>query len=234
MDPVGTPAEQFMLMMHERIIALEAQGDVHRDQLARLTHVECGPKEYDVAEDKFTDGGGCVDWFIWEPVESIHVLNHVAAPTPLTAAHWDARVTLPNVSASGNGNVDADGTVELWLPVERYGDVYRMIRMPVRQSVREFFTAVHAFYDTAITREDLKEHDLAITHGVMYCRNALINLARGNRVTWSDLMGHRAAYWPSTSGGETHHRRGAYSCSGCVRYEGVRTKGRDLVLVLGS
>lgn len=43
-DPVGTPAEQFLLMMHERIVALEVEHDAfkmrikhHEEMILKLT-----------------------------------------------------------------------------------------------------------------------------------------------------------------------------------------------------
>lgn len=222
--------------MMQRISALEAQGEAQRGQIACLMAMAVasaagveGAKEYDAAEDRFSDGC-CIDWFIWEPVESIHIINNVTPPRLLTASHWDATMTLPGPGpgpcTAPPDQANGGTSVELWLPVERYGDVYRMITLPERLTVRQFFTAVHAFYDSEIVHDDLRDHDLTITHGVLYARNALINISKGRRVTWSDLLGQRDAYWPRAASRE--------SCSGCVRFEGLRKKGRDLVLVLGS
>lgn len=223
----GTPSQEFMLMMHTRLIALETQTDVQLAEIARLNRIvkEEFASVYDPLQDAF-DGGGWIDWLIWEPVESIHVTTSTDVhPKPIKLTNWEATITLP---APNPG----DTHVHLHTPVSRFGDAYRTVLLPVHTNVREFFTAIHAFYDTVITVEDIQSTG---TNSLSdYSEQALLKLAQGHRVTWADLMGPTHTYGPGTHAAECRHRRCAFSCSGLVRFEGIHLTNQGMFVILGS
>lgn len=65
-----------MLQMHQRIVALEAQREEDKVKIAQLTSIvnfeSC--KEYDATDDSFSDGCS-IDWFTWEPLNTMHILH---------------------------------------------------------------------------------------------------------------------------------------------------------------
>lgn len=174
-NPPGSPRSSFMLMMHQRIEALEVQRVEHEAQIAALTKVVEyeSRREYDAVEESFSDGCS-IDWFIREPLDTMHVISESMSPWPMSESHWDAKVRLPVEDYRAK-------TVQLSLPVERDGTQTHAITLPVELTVRELFTAIHAFYDTPITAKDLAEHvpddDNA---GVQYRKNAMGRLLLGS------------------------------------------------------
>ncbi|MEW5310250.1 MAG: hypothetical protein WDW38_002066 [Sanguina aurantia] len=192
--------------------------------------------EYDPDEDWFSDG--ChTDWFLWEPVATMHVASESIPPQPLSAEHWDAQITLPSVNA-------ADTTMKLFLPVERHGFQCRSIRLPVELTVRELFTAIHAFYATPVAANDLfglsdpefSKRMLCNDMFVDYVKQARAALAAGKRVTWSDLLGPRDVLFQEDIpySCEAANRRDPFECRGLVRYEGITQRRNRVYLVLGS
>lgn len=245
-EPVGTPAEKFLLMLHERIVALEGSNDAikaqveqHGETISRLIELtkadsdadECPDctKSYDAAADKFSDClESIIDWFIWEPVNSIHIMNQHGPPCLVPANYWSIPVILPR--SQGKTHVDLE------MPVERWGSrgQHRTLSLPAQLDVLAFFTALHAFYDTPITSADLADHDpRSDESGVPYVSSALSRIAAGERVTWSDMLGVRNLY-TAGSGPDTANRRQPLSCSGSVRFEGIEVDGSVLCLRLGS
>lgn len=218
----GSASEKFMLMLHDRIIALEAKSDLQVAQISQLLqHVKnLRFKRYNALEEEFSDGS-IIDWYIWEPVHSIHVARDGVLQL-LDESHLTAVVTLPDTQ-------HGDTHVNLLVPVSRHHNEHRSISMPVDVTVEQFFTAIHAFYATQITGDDidpLKETD--------YTLCASTKIEQGGRVTWADLLGDKDRYPPGSGDAETKSRRCPFSCSGAVRYEGVSQCGADLVLNLGS
>ncbi|MEW5310257.1 MAG: hypothetical protein WDW38_002073 [Sanguina aurantia] len=99
----------------------------------------------------------------------------------LSDSHWAAKTRLAPADSKQK-------TVELVLPTQRSGDVLRSITLPAETTARQFFTAVHGFYDTPITAEDLRGHDVGWDM-FDYIKSAREGIAAGKRVTWADLMG---------------------------------------------
>lgn len=217
----GSTSEMFMLMMHDRIVALEAKSDLQEAQISQLLkHVkQLRFKRYDPIEKQFSDGS-LIDWYIWEPVHSMHVVKDGSLQL-VDESHSTAMVDLPDAQH--------DTHVELMVPVSRSHDEHRTISIPADVTVLGFFTAIHAFYDTEITCADIE--DLEETE---YTVDATAKIDGGGRVTWVDLLGSKNRYPPGHGGVETDSRRHPFSCEGLVRYEGVQLSGDDLVLMLGS
>ncbi|MEW5310255.1 MAG: hypothetical protein WDW38_002071 [Sanguina aurantia] len=231
LDQTASDDPQYLslLSMHQRIVALEAQQKAHKAQIQRLTRTMDyeSYREYDAAADTFSDGC-CIDWFVWEPLDTMHVMGGSMSARPMSEAHWNAKAKLP-VKDSGAK------TVRLLLPVERYSYGGRFITIPVQLTVRQLFTAIHAFYDTPVKAEELRGHDIGrYGSGAGYLEGALEGLAAGRRVTWLDLIGSRDASFGGEYSTETAKRRFPLSCSGCVRYEGIRKQDNFISLSLGS
>lgn len=217
----GSASEKFMLMMHDRIVALEARSDLHVAHISQLMqHVkELRSKRYNPIEEQFSDGA-LIDWYIWEPVRSMHVVKEGMLQL-LDESHWKATVDLLTTRNDATH-------VQLSVPVSRLYDEHLIISMPASLTVEMFFTAIHAFYDTAITIADIEE--LRETGNTT---RASLRISQGERVTWADLLGE-TRYLPGVGDVETSTRRHPFSCSGLVRYEGVQRFGDDLLLILGS
>lgn len=171
---------------------------------------------YDPFKDIFTDGC-CIDWFIWEPVDTIRILKPTTyEPIHVTQKHWDAPLSCD--------------TREIWLPVNRYCDHHRRITLPEELTVRIFFSTLHAFYDTPINLTDLMvgKRDTSCAYFI----DAIRDISNGERVTWSDLLGTKSCFMPVNK--DPSIRRSPYGCSGSVRFEGIRYEGTRASLMLGS
>jgi hypothetical protein len=196
----------------------------------------------DVARGTFSDKTS-IDWWIWEPLETAHVTSQYDFPKLLTQAHWDAPVRFP----SGFSSINRNDTVELHVPLDRYSEVSRKISIPTDINVRQLLEAIRAFYDRDVELSDLTEHD---PKGGPYTEAAIDDLKCGKKVTWVHLMGcpeymdpselmppDLAELWRANNNfnpAETTHRRDPFSCSGLVRYEGLRLYAGKLMLCLGS
>lgn len=218
--PLGTPEQLFSLMLVERIEALEKATDDVRARLARLEAVS-----YDVGKNVFSDGS-TIDWFVNEPVETSHLLSNHLRPRPMTEAHLNTRVGWP----PRHVHVGGEDVVEIAVPVARRGNQVRMIAVPRNASVRDLLCAIHDFYATPVTREDVLA-DRDEDEDEHYLASALEGLSAGRRVTWADLVGQLRPI------GEGLDRRDPLSCRGYVRFEQVVVRdgrGGGLELVMGS
>lgn len=224
----GSASETCMHMMHDRMVALEAQ-------VAQLTKLvkELRFKKYDALEKQFSDGSN-IDWYIWEPVHSMHVAKEGSFLQPLDETYWEAMVSLPVYCIEWHSHNQVDTRVKLKVPVSRHCDEYdeydeyRIILMPQIMTVREFFTAIYNFYATEITSADME--GLGETQCTI---NAVLKLSQGEIVTWADLLGTKNMYSPGAGGVETSTRRHLSSCNGLVRYEGVKRSDKGFLLLLG-
>lgn len=141
-------------------------GNANLDSCTKVDNPSMTNKEltYDASCDRFSDGS-VVDWFLYEPVATMHVMNNdkKLPPLPLTDAHWQAAVSLPCKPRHTCVELDF---AELRMPVERdgvsAGRQYRTIKLPAQLTVSSLFTAIHAFYDTPITKADLSGHNMAL------------------------------------------------------------------------
>lgn len=216
LDAASATAEQrFTLMLLRRVEALEAARTADEARLgaleARVARLE--RLTYDPLEDRFSDGA-CIDWFVCEPHDTAHACHPAAPPEPLTPAHWDAPVLLPLVPCG------LDPQLEVHVPVERFGDGTRVVSMPAHDlTVRRLLGALHAFYAAPLTAADVQGLDM---DGSDYAQDVAAALCEGQRVTWADMLGVRPE--PPGTG---ERRRGPLSCSGRVRYEGLRMERPD-------
>ncbi len=218
----GTHQERFSLMLHERIVALERKVDemekahAHAmdtidDLTARTAGLECAA--YDPDTNTFSDGSS-LDWFVWEPVDTAHVLR-AGACRPLPERYWAAPVTMVAVLDELDERVSFDTFVHA--PVSRFGVQTRPIRIPRSDApltVRAFLAALHAFYDSPITEADLAGLDPQCD----YVQDARAALREGKRVTWVDCIGNKKYGGNAWKTG----RRDPFLCCGLVRYEGVK------------
>ena len=231
-NPDGSPEQLFSLMLLRRLESLEAAGverDVRIGDLeARVRQLEV--KTYDADGNEFSDGF-YVDWFVWERVDTAHACRcDVARPMKDSESYSSAYVTLPMVMG-----VQTDD-IELHVPVARYGDETRTIRIPrdERLDARGLLERIHAFYMTPITALDIADREHEDSDGVDgYLADVRAKLDGGVPAVWADLLG-QSGYRPGRDG-STENRRHGLSCSGLVRYESIRTNNNnELVLVLGS
>jgi len=169
--------------------------------------------EYNVNKDKFSDGFS-IDWFVWESVDTAHVYTDDVLK-PMSQSHMDAKLT--------------STVFELSVPVARYGTAYRTIDCSKCENVGQLLSTIHAFYKTVIGDADIVDRIADVNAGMDdYLKDVRANLSKGVVVTWANLIGS-SEYMKGDE--TTKDRRCSLSCSGLVRYEGI--KG-NMALELGS
>lgn len=220
-EPLGTPAEKFMLMLHERVIALEQRNDMCVSVISSLQAqiedlITEGTKTYDVMADLFSDYSK-TDWYIWEPVDTIHVYTPMLRP--IRQMHLRAMLKFPSLK-------ETDTHRDLFMPVRNFGRGVP-IRLPLVMTAFEFFTTVHDFYNIRITKADLREHQNSPE-----LERALRDLREGRRVTWGDMLGTRDVYHQGKGDISTARRRGHLSCPGQFRFAGVALMDAEMHLRL--
>jgi hypothetical protein len=118
-------------------------------------------------------------------------------------------------------------------PISRFGSRTREIPLPDKPdlTVRDLFTAIHSFYnEIPVTLADMEHHE----DDDDYCKAAVEDLKTGKPVRFFNLVGSRRNY-TNGDGLDVPNRREPFSCSGCVRYEGLRALKKDQVeILLGS
>jgi hypothetical protein len=177
--PAGTAEQQMML--HERVVKLEQQVDGQqaqlRDFLARLTLLET--QTYQADKDNFSDGS-FIDWFVWEPLSTVHVGGRGLGPRPMTDMYWNASVILPFIG----GEQVSDLTMRV--PVSRDQSAVRSIKLPRHGlTVRRLLETLHGFYATHITTADLADRDDEEPGDDPYLDDARDKLAKGEPLCWS-------------------------------------------------
>ena len=96
----------------------------------------------------------------------------------------------------------------------------------MKLDVRGLLEKIYEFYQTPITVRDIADRKRDKDDYIIDVRK---KLAKGERVVWADLIGC-SGYLP----GSTENRRHPFSCSGLVRFEGIKIEGNKIVLALGS
>ena len=228
-NPEGSPEQLFALMLLRRIENLEA-SDVQKDASissleARIRRLEL--KTYSAEENEFNDGF-FIDWFLWEPVDSAHVCRSGSLFLMLPGDMYSsADVVMPFLSGYQSDDL------ELHVPVARHEDISRTIKLPRDLDVCGLLSRIHAFYQTPITSLDIADRDKDPSDG--YLEDVRKMLDKGERAVWADLLGS-SSYGPGCGGsdGSTNKRRHGFSCSGLVRFEGIRVEDNKLLLILGS
>lgn len=180
----ATVEQRFVLMLHDRIVSLEAEcaglGASLRAAEERLRRLELPP--YDADYGRLTGPGeGSLDWSVREPVEAARVATAAAGPVPLTPDQWDAPVHFPST-----------GCLPLEFVDVRAPFVHRTVRLRRGCTVRGMLEVLHALYAEEVDEEagDLDGYDPRCPL-VARAREAL---AAGQRVVRADLLGGRVWY----------------------------------------
>jgi hypothetical protein len=174
------------------------------------------PLTYDLESSTFSDGGW-IDWFVYEPVSTAWVTFEDVKPGhKMTKEYLSTLVTFPTHK----------NTIELRLPVQRFGEVTRTIELPKQITISEILKRIHSFYDTPITWKDIPNSS---EDG--YVIDALKNMCQNKRVTWLNLIGSKVPFPKPTKG----VRRSSLSCSGAVCFEEIRkNRNGSFEIFLGS
>lgn len=186
--------------------------------------VELNKTYYDAEEGEFSDGR-IIDWFIWEPVNTAHVVYDRVC-IPMSETYSLAQVRLP-------ATLDiTTNDVELRVPVAQFDNaITRTIKIPLDAeshgfNVVDLLERIHAFYMTPITAIDIADRD-----DDDRIESVRQRISTGDRVIWADLVGESKYV---VGGADTENRREWCSCSGLVRFESMILSGNKLVLSLGS
>jgi hypothetical protein len=188
--------------------------------------------DYNMEDEEFSDGSW-LDWFVYEPCETAHVVRG-SRSTPVRARHLNAPAHWPGTLWTPG--VDELSSVSIRIPVNRFGDETRTLRLPAVPvpSIGKIMEAVRAFYARPLCLKDVALLVREDPAGDAYRQDVVARLATGARATWLELIG--AVRDPGDSGpGTEPERRHPLSCSGLVRYEGFKVVEHGVLrLVLGS
>lgn len=101
-----------------------------------------------------------LDWFIWGEVGTAVLLGHSLGEMRQLKDDAEAR----DAMVEWDFETEDDGTVTLLLPVARYNSEYvREVEVPARLTLHELLTAIHNFYATPITLENLADREVCAT-----------------------------------------------------------------------
>lgn len=145
----------------DRLVKLEASSDALARRCEELERraARLERLEYDAEDDEFFPDRGCIDWLVWEPVDTAHVTYHARPSEPMTAAHMDAPVRLPRV-VSASGSVDCNDFIDIHVPVERSCRVFRTLRLSRRITVRELLRAIENVF--AVVKGAFRRMDVSV------------------------------------------------------------------------
>lgn len=229
LEPEGTVAEKFMLMIHERIIGLEEQNFALRSELdetkqsvARLMEEDL--KTYDASQNRFSDGSW-IDWCVWEPIDFM-LLCHANRPTRFLPPSYSTAM----VKHLQGSEAEATAT-EMELPVERNNEKYHKIMMPVQLNVSEFFTKLHGFYQQAITHGDMSMHDGNFGEiNLLDLRSALGVLQENKKLNTNHIRCLRDTYFTGTCCTTPGYRCSSKFC-GTIYMKGTAKVNFDRVML---
>jgi hypothetical protein len=195
-------------------------------------------------DDNYAAFADDLDWFVWEPVDSAHVVGALSR-RPIDDARLDT-IAVPAGMPSA-----------LRVPFGRYGEAHKVVRINPPCTTRDLLTLIRSVYAKPATATDIEA--VRIAKGVDggnrdddYTRAAVESLADGRSVQLVDLGGYSyyAPYeleqgpiineltglarpeatlnWPT-------RRHPLGDCMGMVRFEGLsKGKGSWLDVLVGS
>lgn len=229
-EPEGSAAEKFMLMMHDRLLVLEEQACVLRQEVVEQKHdvallMKENVKTYNASTNRFCDGSW-IDWCVWEPVDLLMV-RHTDRPCRfMTLSHLAAVVKMPHYHSDL-----AKTHQELEVPVQRNSEKYNKITMPVDVNVGQFFAMLHDFYSDAITNGDMCMHGTFGEINLVEIRTALGVIRESRTITTNDIMCLRDTYWSGTCCTTPGHRCSSKLCGGDYKKGTVAVSFYKLSLV---
>jgi hypothetical protein len=180
----------------------------------------------------------CVDWFIYEPIETIKLFdNKNGGQVDPEQIHWD---TIPL-------KWRADKPMRIQLPVIMvsvlpFQQVSHVITVPAPCTMKQILTSIYEFYQSPVEVSELDDLKSKTSGAVGSFNRELGCLAKGSRV-WEmvregkpvqrfDLLGSTKLFKEPEEG----QRRCGLFCTGFVRFEGLSERKRDgtVRLRLGS
>lgn len=152
-----------------------------------------------------------IDWFVWEPVETAHIFEDDGCH-PMTEEEFNTVVS--------------ERPIFLKVPTSRYKMHHHVLEIDnILITCRQFLSTIREFYMSPITK-----YDIAYDDHSSYAAEARENIKKGRHVRRLDLIGSDFDLEE-----ESLKRRSTFSCSGAVRFEGVKKIRNSLYeMVVGS
>ena len=174
LKPKASTEQEFMLMLHDRIVELEKLVDEQRKEIEGLKKKHT-PLCYDILKNDFTNGAGIV-WDVRKPVEKSNIVFFSCGrKLSIDDNYLDAFVTI------GDEGFDGGETISFNLPLFRESGGIHPIKFVLSDlTLRKLLTAIHEFYHSKATVELLPtECDFDDYHQ---------KIRKNPSITWIDLM----------------------------------------------
>jgi hypothetical protein len=168
----------------------------------------------------------CVDWFIYEPVETMKMFDDEnGGQVDPEQAHWD---TIPL-------DWPADQPMRILLPLTRYQEVSHVITVPAPCTMKQILTSIYEFYQGPIEISELhalKSKAAFPNHYLEDGGSVWQMLDEGKTVRRFNLLGSTELFMGPAEG----QRRCGLDCSGLVRMDVLSERQPDgtVHLILGS
>ena len=175
LKPKATTEQEFMLMMHDRIVELEKLVDEQRKEIEGLKKKHT-PLCYDILKNDFTNGAG-ISWDIRKPIEQCDVVFfNCGRRLPIDDNYLDAFVIISDETFDGR-----EEKMIFKLPLFRECKGIHNIEFLLSDlTVRKLLQAIYEFYHSPVTLDDLDTEG----HFEDYRRK----IQENPNMTWIDLM----------------------------------------------
>ncbi len=180
LKPKATVEQDFMLMLHDRIIELEKLVDKQATEINHLRKHQT-PLSYNILKNSFTNDAS-IQWDIRRPVNEAEIIFHGCGYTePIGDVYLDSHVIIDtDIFEPGE-------KMAFNLPIFRECSGMHKIEFVLSElKLRVLLQSIHDFYHSQVTNEQLEALDNILNETSLdYCWN--IKLNRDN-VTWLQML----------------------------------------------
>jgi len=175
LKPKATTEQNFMLMMHDRIVELEKLVDKQAKEIDSLK-MKNMPICYDILKNDFTNKAS-IKWDVRKPIDQSNVIFYnCGRALPMDDNYLNAFVIISDETFDGGE------TISFHLPLSLFGNDKRIHKIDFVLSdltVKKLLEAIYEFYHSKVTEDDLNKEGYEDYRSKLY---------KNPNMTWIDLI----------------------------------------------
>ena len=174
LKPIATSEQEFILMLHERIISLEKLVDTQQKEIEFLKiYMSSYSIRYNLLENELTNGASIL-WNIPDGTDCINIIYFDSGrQLEPTKFHFGAHVFVPNETFA------YPREITVLLPIERKSHGFIPIKFSIIDlTLKKLLTIIYDFYNKTVLPEDLNDaEDNMLSYNY---RSNIIQIYRGS------------------------------------------------------
>ena len=192
LKPIATPEQDFILMLHDRLIVLEKLIDTQQNEIEfAKKYMESNQLRYNLFKNEMTDGA-TIDWDITKNSSNIKVVYYDSGiELKPTQFHFNASVFFENKTIDPDCSID----ITILFPIDIHSRGFIPVKIStVYLTLEKLLNIIYDFYNKIVLPEDInnaedymKSYNFICTTKIKLYKEYVNNKTT---LTWIDLINY--------------------------------------------